>query len=144
MINSSIDNRDQAFKIDYDVQIENKVSAFGDEIYLSVDYYQEWKGGSIDERKLDLLLPYKSKNTTRYIIDIPEGFKVSELPESINISSEFMTVDAGYQIEGNQIIYTKTMALPTAEIKKTQFEEFNKIIEDLTNFYDEQITLTKK
>jgi len=93
MINSSIDNRDQAFKIDYDVQIENKVSAFGDEIYLSVDYYQEWKGGSIDERKLDLLLPYKSKNTTRYIIDIPEGFKVSELPESINISSEFMTVD---------------------------------------------------
>jgi len=141
---TNISNRDDAFQLNYDVRIENKVSRFGDEIYLSIDYYKEWQGATFEERKLDYLLPHKTKSLSTYTIEIPDGYKVSELPDNIEYNSSFLNIDAEYNIIGNKIIYTKVMELPKAEITTDEFEEFHKIIEKLTDFYDQQITLTKE
>jgi len=140
---SDILNRDQYFKVDYAINIENKVSQFGDEIYLSIDYYEEWKDALFEERKLDYLLPNKILSSTKYNVEIPSGYKVSEMPTPISFKSSFLNIDASYTLEGNKIIYTKTMELPKAGINASEFEEFNMIIKKLSDYYDEQITLTK-
>ncbi len=141
---SNLANRDQPFDIQYDIQIENKVSQFGNEIYLSMDYYQEWKGASFEERKLDYLLSHKTLSSSKYIITIPMGFKISELPKPINYKSDFLNINAEYTVDDNNIIYTKTMELPKSGISTDEFDDFNMIMKKLSDFYNEQITLIKE
>jgi len=141
---SNITDRDIPFHLAYDVTIKNKASQFDDEIYLSIDYYEEWKDVIFDNRKLDYLLQSKTISSSKYIIETPAGYTVERLPEPLKYKSDFLNMDLTYSVEDDKIIYTKIMELPRAEIKASEFEAYNDIIKKLSDYYDEQITLSKK
>lgn len=150
--NATVDNvsdfdptdRDATLSINYDLKLKNAVSSFDNNLYLELDpvrYLAKWN------MEKDRKNSYKMSNTRVEQKDItlilPDGYVVETLPEAILIDNPFIKVDASYSINGNAIDYSSKIKIKKRLIEKSQFDIWNTAIEEIKNFYDEQIVLKK-
>jgi Transglutaminase-like enzymes, putative cysteine proteases len=130
------------FTIDYDFVLKNQVSVFGEEMYIDLDYDKAFNNFEFeDTRKSDYLFPYKIFQATNVTLDIPEGYVVSELPEGISETHPDFSFSVSFKEEGNKIIYKNIITVDRAIIIQKDFERWNKIIQQLSEFYQQQIVL---
>lgn len=142
---SDVNNRDQIFELSYDMELDNQVSGFGDELYIDLDYDKEYSGSSFDDdRKTDYVMSYKKYYTTEIILDIPDGFTISELPEGLNEVHPNFSFVISYEQKGEQLIYKKEISVDKAIVPQKDFKLWNECIEKLDAAYQEQIVLVKK
>lgn len=142
---SDLNNRDETFKIKYDIEQKNAISAFGDEMYIDIDFYKEFSHLSFDEkRKTDYLFSYKINLVSNTEIEIPDGYNIKQLPEGFQKSDEGFSFDISYQQKENKLIYRKEIAINKTWLKKTNFENWNQCIKQLNDLYKEQVVLTKQ
>lgn len=141
---SDFKQRDEVMTIDYNFEWKKGVSSFGDEIYLDLDLEKEYKSGLFDERKTDYLFNYKLHNVTEVEFKIPNGYTVSTLPENLKKEHTDFIFKVDYSQKDNTILYRKEIMIPNAEIKKENFEAWNKAVKDLTKQYKSQIALKKE
>ena len=76
-------------------------------------------------------------------LEIPAGYKVSKLPESISIQEPDYSINVSYEQIGNEILYKKKFEFKKGLVKATDFTEWNAFMEKLNKLYNEQVTLTK-
>ena len=69
---------------------------------------------------------------------------VSTLPENLKKEHTNFIFKVDYTQKGNTILYRKEIMIPNAEVKKEDFETWNKAVKDLTKQYKSQIALKKK
>jgi hypothetical protein len=75
---------------------------------------------------------------------LPEGKVITTLPEKLSIKQPGYTFSASYKNENNKVIYKNEIILNNTELKPENFFQWNKDIDQLTNFYNQQIVLTQK
>lgn len=142
---SDLNNRDQVFKINYDLVLDNAVSSFGDQLYLDLDYYKEYSRFKFDgKRQLDYTLGYKVLAKVETILEIPTGYVLSEMPEGMVEKYDDFSFIVQYTQEGNKIIYNKEISVDHAIIRKKDFEIWDACIDQLNEIYQQQIVLEKK
>jgi len=137
-------DRDENIDISYDVTIKNAVSSFDGQVYIDLDFDKELSSHKFDERKTDYIFDSKKdlESTTR--LEIPNGYKISHLPENISVSSTNYDMDVNFSKENNIIIYKKRFKIKNAKIETSDFSEWNSFIKQLNALYNEQIILTKE
>lgn len=140
---TDLNNRENKIEIKYTTQIANQVSRFDDDIYVDLDYYKEYKSYDFSKRKEDFLFPYKTNEEITIKLEIPEGFKVSKLPESLNLQTSDYTITLDYKVVNNTIIYNKKFDFKTGKISKLNLDKWIKHWESINQTYTEQIVLTK-
>lgn len=143
LVYSDIDNRDQQFSISYLNTSTNKVSIFDNEIYLSLDMHNEWKGKKIESRNSGYVLPYKPRLEHSVEVTLPEGFAISENVKTLEYQTPLLSIRAGYSMKNGKLMYHKVIDIKKSTIDTSEFEAFNRGIELLTKFYDEQVVLSK-
>lgn len=140
---SDLTNRDATLTVHYDALIKNKVSVFDNEMYIDLDYMEEFSGLNFKERVYDYEMGYKQDYETSVVLQIPQGYKVAKLPQGMRSEHGGYSVALNYEQKGNTIIYTKKFIFANGAIKNSEFTKWNETHGQLKKMYKEQITLIK-
>ena len=143
IVTSDLNNRDQKLNLQYKANILNKVSTFDNEMYIDLDYDKEYSSLDFKERKKDFEFDFKKYDDIEINFQIPENYKVSKLPQNINITTDDYTISLTYEVVGNTIKYKKIFNFKNGVIKSAKFNDWKNHFESINKNYSEQIVLTK-
>ncbi|WP_431134503.1 transglutaminase-like domain-containing protein [Psychroserpens mesophilus] len=140
---SDLQNRDGNINIAYDVDVKNAVSSFDNQVYIDLDFDKELSNFIMEERHTDYIFRSKKDLESVTHLEIPQGYKISHLPENISVASDNFNMSVNFSRENNVIIYKKQFRIKHAKIETSDFEEWNGFIKKLDALYNEQIILNK-
>ncbi len=141
---SDLDNFDDAVKLDYEIQVNNAISVFGEEMFVSLDYNQEYGDYELEEDlKFDYHFSYKKVVDNTIELLVPTGYTVGSMPKNIDIDNEEFTIKLSYTKAGNKIVYKKNIILKEGKISKEQIPTWNTAIKELNESYDDAIILKR-
>ncbi len=144
---SDFGDREGPLTLSSSVAIENRVSQFGNEIYLDWDIYKELNEYDIDtSRVLDYHFSRKIYRLNKYTYKTPEGYKLKDFPSNYNLKNEEFEIKVELsQEDGNdQIQIVKSIIIPKAKISVKNIKAWNKAMEELKEqFYEQSIIYEK-
>jgi Transglutaminase-like superfamily/Domain of Unknown Function with PDB structure (DUF3857) len=131
--------------LQYNLVQQNAVSIFGNDMYVDLDFRKSYSSFKIDtaKRKLDYLFPYKMNDITETTLIIPAGYQAQSLPPEFIMQNPVFDIKIGYTRQPGKIIFRKEISIKQAVLKKGNFSQWNKAIDGLNEFYNNQLTLTK-
>jgi transglutaminase-like putative cysteine protease len=141
---SDLKNRDTKLTIDYSAVIENKVSSFDNEMYVDLEYMNEFKEFELKDRKTDYQFDYKKNYDSSVTLSIPNGYKVTKLPSDLIVKESNFDISITFQKTDKEIIYKKSFIFKNGEIKASEMTKWNDFIKNLIANYNQQITFTKQ
>jgi hypothetical protein len=137
--------RDTEINLSYKLKLENVISAFDNNLYLELDPVRYMSNFKIPEdRENPFQLRMKRQELKNLNLIIPSNYQVESLPKPVNIDNDFMKVEAAYNIKEGKVTYDSNIIIKKRYVSKDNFELWNSSIDQLKNFYDEQIVLVKK
>lgn len=133
-------------EIEYRITNNSGVQNLDGEYYIDLERMKDFKDYTVDteKRKHDMEFMYQHHIVSNIVLHIPEGYKVSHLPQPLNISKDSHIFQTEYKQEGDKIIYKKTITIPADYLPKERFKEWNDDISKLRKAYMEQLVLTKQ
>ncbi|MEN7551617.1 transglutaminase-like domain-containing protein [Rapidithrix thailandica] len=134
--------REQPLEIVYRFTLENHVNAFDKELYLDLDFIEEFKGGKVkEERKVPLDFGRKVFRETVAELTIPQGYKVNYVPEPVSVENEYFKFDLKYELQSGKVVYTKEIKIFDKLLPASQFNAWNNAVKKLNQFYNDQLIL---
>lgn len=143
---TNIINYNSDLKVEYDVLWKDALTVFDKETYLDADNRRNLESFKIDidKRKQPYWLDFKNNLIFETEIQIPVGKVITSLPEKLSIKQPGYSFTASYNIVSEKLFYKNEIILNDTEIKTQNFIQWNKDIEQLLNFYNQQIVFTQK
>lgn len=137
---------DKQLDIRYELQHQESVTGFGDDLYTELDFRKELAGLVIDtsKRTQDMLFRYKHHIVSETLLELPTGYKAGSLPEDLKIERPGYSFNISYKLSSGKINYHKELTIRNPWLAKASFTQWNEDIRALENAYRQQITLTKK
>lgn len=131
--------------LQYNLVQQNAVSIFGNDMYVDLDFRKSYSSFKIDtvKRKLDYVFPYKMIDLTETTLIIPAGYQAQTLPPEFSVQNPVFDIKIGYTRQPGKIIFRKEINIKQGVLKKGNFSQWNKAIDGLNEFYNNQLTLTK-
>jgi hypothetical protein len=128
--------------LECDLVFSGAVSSFNNEYYVDIDPAKNFKNWTIkDTRQSDIDFGERIYKKTSVELEIPKGYKVTHLPERIEIKEPEFSFNIQYKLLGSSIIYTKELRIPEGIINKSAFPRWNKAVKELEKAYENQIVL---
>lgn len=140
---SDLKNRDLKLSLNYEVNVQNKVSKFDNDIFIDLAYMDEYKNFEFKDRKTDYELNYKTNYESNVVLAIPDGYKLTKLPESLNVNEEDFSILISFKQVGKDIVYKKQFVFKNAVLKTADMTKWNDFNKNLTTIYNQQIIFTK-
>jgi hypothetical protein len=127
-------------------ELQDYGKKIADEWYLNMNLFKFYEHKEIDFPKRNTPIEHEYKNSATYvtILNIPEGYKVSYLPDSKSYKNDVWGFDISYRQEKNQVIMTQTFSNEHLLLEPDKFQAWNKVLENLYPLYRETISLAKK
>src|SRR5690606_629172 len=76
----SVFERDKILSIGYDMNLKNNLSSYDNEVYLDMDFSDDFKGASLDkDRKVPYKFMSKALKKINAELTIPSGYKIEHL-----------------------------------------------------------------
>ena len=142
--NSDFKDRQKPLQIKYDFKANNQVTTAGAELYVVLDWDKEFSNMEIPkDRKNDYEFSQKYYLTAQTELTVPEGYKVDYVPAAFKKITPSWSFEGTYTNKGKSIIYTKTITINKAILKKADFAVWNSFVADINKFYNDQVVLTK-
>jgi hypothetical protein len=142
---NNLNDYNKDVNVEYDVTWKNVLSQFGQDTYLEIDNRRNLENFKIDtaDRKLPYWFYFKNHLVFETEVLLPAGEKPGDLPAALAVDRAGYSFSGSYAVKGSKLNYRCEIVLHQAEIKPEQFGQWNKDIEQLKNFYNQQIVLTK-
>ena len=139
------EDRQKPLHISFDIKANHQITKAGNELYVNLDWEKELSGFEFDStRKSDYELRHKIFVTTQVEFAIPEGYKSDYLPDPVSLKNPEYSFEASFALKGNNILYTKKIAVHTPILKKKDFDSWNLFVKNINKFYNDQVVLVKK
>ncbi|MBS1654722.1 MAG: hypothetical protein JSU05_07755, partial [Bacteroidetes bacterium] len=114
----------------------------GNELYIVMDWDKDFGDLEFDDdRKNDYELNHKYYIVTQVELEIPAGYKVDYQPDAVKKAGNGYSFEGAYTNKGKSVLYTKTIIINKAIIKKTEFAVWNDFIKTINKFYNDQVVL---
>ena len=136
----------EGISIPYDFELPGYVKKIGDRLLVNMHLNRRFQTSNIDleTRKLDKEFEFKYIHRDINILELPEGYTASYLPESLDLKNEKFGFHIQYNQENGQIILEKEVYIDTLLLNPEDFKSWNEMIDQLVNAYREVIVLTKQ
>lgn len=140
-----IANRDKPLLVNYDFKVEDYSKTINNEIYINLNLDKHLHSADIDTATRNLPIERDYKYTDKFIVsmDIPAGFKINYVPENANYNNELFGFKIKYEVKNNKIIMTRNIFINALLVEKPSFDEWNKMIVELSKVYKEVVVLKK-
>jgi hypothetical protein len=138
-------DRKKPLTVSYEFLANNQVTKAGKELYVVMDWDKDFGNLEFDkDRRNDYEFNYKYNYNIQTELLIPDGYKVDYLPPAVKRSTPNYSFEGSYINKGKSIVYSKTIVVNKPILLKSEFANWNKFIQDINNFYSEQVVLVKK
>ncbi|MEM8529086.1 MAG: transglutaminase domain-containing protein [Bacteroidota bacterium] len=138
-------DRDDTPVFEYEVSIANQIIDLGDELYVNPEIEYEFYDYEMEENRnvaFEFSGTYFIEQET--ILNIPESWEVSYLPEALEIQHDKYSFKLEYKKEKGKIKYNKSFKIKNPLLETHDFSSWNTAIEKVTDFYSDQIILSKQ
>lgn len=125
-------------------EIPDYTQKVGDEMYINLNLHRSYQNQWIDAKERTVPQENDYKNISRQIVvlEVPKGYHVTYLPPPFEKGSDKLwKCKINYENSGNTIRLIKEFEMNTLYIEPEQFEENNKLVEELRKQYQESIIL---
>jgi len=141
----NLNNYNADLKVEYDVVWKDVLTLFDKDTYLSPDNRRDFDNSVIDtaKRKLAFWFDFKDHSVFETEIAIPPGKTITSIPQSISIKEPGYSFSGSYTVISGKLIYKNEIIINKAEINPAGFPQWNKDIQQLSNFYNQQIVFTQ-
>lgn len=136
---------DKTVRVNSVFEIQDYAQQVGKEYYINMNLQRSYEGQWIDtkERKVPQENDYQNVVKQVVTLDIPKGYHVSYLPPSVEKGvNNLWGYKISYENIGKRVQLVKEFKMNTLYIEPEQFEENNKLVEELRKQYKESIILT--
>ena len=118
----------------------------GNDYYMNLNLFKFYEHEEIDYPKRKMPIEFNFKSTKKYVtlLKIPEGFKLSYLPKGKTYHNNVWGFNLNYEVKGDWVIMTQEFENDYLLMNSDQFEQWNKVLENLFPLYKESLSLTKK
>jgi hypothetical protein len=139
-----VNERSGPLSLEGQLTFSGAVSSFNTQYFVDIDPIKLFNDWIIkDTRQSDVDFGEKVNKKILIELQIPEGYSVSNLPESLKISDSEFSFVIDYKLAGDKILYTKELTIPDGLIRKQSFQKWNDAVKKLAAAYENQIVLTK-
>lgn len=130
----------------YAISNGSGIQALGDEYYIDLDLSKELMNSDVDieKRVHDIAFDYRYHYVQDIVLNIPQGYKVTYLPEKLEIENPLYVFSIEYDYQEDKIVYKKRLTFSDNLLLKSHFKNWNKDISELKKAYMEQIVLKKQ
>ena len=142
----NLSNYNADLKVEYDVLWKDVLTVFDKETYLEIDNRRNLEDFKIDttKRKLPYWFDFKKNLVFETEIQLPMDKIPTNLPEKLQIKQPGYSFVASYSNPPGKIVYKNEIVLNHTELKPEDFPQWNKDIQQLKKFYDQQLVLVQK
>lgn len=135
---------DKDFIVDYTFEIDNYSKKLGDEIYINLNLNKELSDFKTDKkRKTAIEYEYKRQYSYSTTLEIPEGYKVDYIPETVALSNQFLKASISYVVTEKQVLYTHAITIDFLVLGLEEQKEVNTFIKKIEKSYKEIVVLKK-
>ncbi len=149
LVHYTIDNKMANDKMEIALQytIQDYLKEVDKEKYINVYLDRSFQNDDIKEENRTAPYAFKinTNNTSTYILNIPENYKVTYIPENVEIKQAHFGVSIHYKQENGKLVcehnvYTE---FPDLLLHTEEFPAWNQYVKALHNAYKESIILEK-
>jgi hypothetical protein len=117
-----------------------------DEWHLNLNLFKHYEHEEIDypKRKIPVEFPFLNKRKYVTVLKIPDGYKVTFMPDGKSFSNEVWGFKLKYEQDNNQLVLTQEFENDHLLLTQDKFPQWNKVLENLFPAYKESISLSKK
>jgi len=139
-----VDQRYGPMKSYSKVRIEDKYPITDDMIIINIKG-REREGGEFTEkeRKCPVFYPHNALDEGSITYRIPEGFRVSYMPENLDLDIGFFNIKRVYRRKGNEIIITEKTRHKRLEVPTEEYGKVKDFFNSLCNRTTQRIVLKK-
>lgn len=99
---------------------------------------------STEERKLPLSLPFSFQDIYETEFTIPAGYKLTEKPMPVNITSEFGTYNLDVKQEGDKILVNRKITIAKGTYPKEKFKAYADFRKKTASYDNSKILISKQ
>jgi hypothetical protein len=127
-------------------ELQDYARKIGDEWFLNVNLIKLYEHEEIDYPKRKMPVEYDFRFVKKYVtvLTIPDGYKVSYLPQSKSFKNEVWGFTMNYEQKGNTIILSQEFYNDYLLLTADHFKAWNEVLEHLFPLYKESISISKK
>lgn len=130
--------------VNYDFTINDYAKTLGDEIYINLNLIKNLSSYKTKkDRKNDVEFEHTEHYNYTTTLNIPEGYAIAYVPESIDLSNTYLKSSIRYQVSKTNITYKHTYSLNTISLNLNQQKEVNTLIKKIEKAFKEVIILKK-
>ena len=128
-----------------DFSLPDYAKKIGNDYYLNMNLFKFFFSEQIDYPKRKMPVEFSYKYEKKYVtsLKIPDGYKLSYLPQGKSYHNKVWGFDLQYQQKGNLIILTQEFDNEYLLLTNDDFQQWNKVLENLLPLYKETLSLTK-
>jgi hypothetical protein len=141
----NLEDYNKDIQLEYDVVIKDAAVSFDKETYIDIDDRKDFINHKfeVDKRKLAFDFPYKGHMVYEVELQLPAGTKQASAINTLKIDKPEYSFLGEYKAEANKIVYKREVRLKKTRFAKPLMETWNKDLQQLADFYNNQLTLTK-
>ncbi len=128
-----------------DFELPDYAKKIGGDYYMNLNLFKFFVSEEIDYPKRKIPIEYSFKSVKKYVtlLKLPDGFKVSYLPQGKSYHNSVWGFDLKYEQKGNWVILTQEYDNDELLLTPDKFENWNKVLENLFPLYKETLSLSK-
>lgn len=141
----NLNNYNADLRIEYDLTIKDAVNSFDKESYIDIDNRKEYSQFTFDtaKRKLPYQFAFKNHIIHETELQLPANAKIGSLPSALKLENPSYMITGNWTSSPNKIVYRKEIQLKQVSLSKDQFKFWNKDVEKLDEFYNNQLAITQ-
>ncbi|MEI6949534.1 transglutaminase domain-containing protein [Paraflavisolibacter sp. H34] len=128
-----------------DMDLPDYAKKIGDEWLVNLNLFRLYEHEEIDypRRKAPVEYDFLMASAYTTLLKLPEGYRVPELPRSQVFRNKVWGFGMQYAATGNTLSLTQTFDTDQLLLYPDQFEQWNKVLENLFPHYKQSVLLTK-
>jgi hypothetical protein len=141
----NFDNKNTPLILNYDLIIENYTKSIGNKSYINMNIDRTLSNSNLDikDRKYSKKIDFKFKKDFTTTFTVPNGFKISYVPETLSFDNPNYAYNISYATNGNQTVQHKSIYINTLSIQNDEFESWNEFIKSINKAYKKSIIVEK-
>lgn len=139
----NISNLSAPINIDYKFNISDYYRQIGDNIYVNLQLDKTMTDALIQNRTVPVKSEYKYINRSIVKLEIPEGYRISDVPEDVSNNDENFGYKINYQSNDSEIIVEKEFYEDYLLLEPTDFDSWNELILEYAKACRKVIALEK-